>query len=441
MNLNYKIEIANYETAFASPPSGLFCVWVSFIRYLRQGVPIVAFLILSFIVWRPASASEQPLSEKAPSRYGWEHVLEDLKVKRNRLSGHLQTAHRALLPRALKEEPEFVNKLSMETPQPRPSGYGIVPSIQQNESLKTVTPKEQTYSLEELNQWIKEDLRDGESFEERTRTKPTLALESLVDEFERLLKRLRNLEEHLAYHAKWQKTVIEQEAFFAERNQILALVREMQATQLSDHSPKRLATLREDIHGKLATLTRTRGLAIETSKSGLQLLGVSVYTDIEDDEFLTAFREGVEAAFVQSEAAHALHFAVQLEIKKITPAALYPEGIPARGTTIDMTAHLARFPEGALILTTGSKYTFARMGQNITLGPNPITRRVLAHEFGHLLGFSDSYLRGYDGNVEDPLGVVLVEWTGLINDLMGAPNSGRVTKKMIKRLIEAYGTH
>jgi len=58
-----------------------------------------------------------------------------------------------------------------------------------------------------------------------------------------------------------------------------------------------------------------------------------------------------------------------------------------------------------------------------------------------LLGFSDAYLRGYDGDVEDPLEVVLVEWTGLIDNLMGAPSSGRVTKEMIERLIEAYGTH
>ena len=35
-------------------------------------------------------------------------------------------------------------------------------------------------------------------------------------------------------------------------------------------------------------------------------------------------------------------------------------------------------------------------------------------------------------------GVVLVEWTGLLDDLMGNPSGGRVTAEMIDRLIEAY---
>ena len=58
---------------------------------------------------------------------------------------------------------------------------------------------------------------------------------------------------------------------------------------------------------------------------------------------------------------------------------------------------------------------------------------------GHLLGFDDAYLRGYDGRPEDEFGVVLVEWTGLNDDLMGNSSGGRVTVEMIERLIRAYG--
>ena len=112
--------------------------------------------------------------------------------------------------------------------------------------------------------------------------------------------------------------------------------------------------------------------------------------------------------------------------------------VPARSTAIDMKEHLARFPADALILTTGGESTHAWVGHYIALGPNPITRRTLAHEFGHLLGFSDNYLRGYDGDSRDPFGVVLVEWTGLIDNLMGDSESGRVTEKMIEKLMEAY---
>ena len=78
------------------------------------------------------------------------------------------------------------------------------------------------------------------------------------------------------------------------------------------------------------------------------------------------------------------------------------------------------------------------VGRNITLGPKQTTRRTLAHEFGHLLGFSDAYLRSYEGDPRDPYGVVLLEWTGLIDNLMGSPVVGRVTEAMIETLIDAY---
>ena len=68
-----------------------------------------------------------------------------------------------------------------------------------------------------------------------------------------------------------------------------------------------------------------------------------------------------------------------------------------------------------------------------------MTPRVLAHEFGHLLGFEDAYLRGYEGEPDDPHGVVLVEWVGLSDDLMGNPAGGAVTREMIETLLEAYG--
>ena len=78
-------------------------------------------------------------------------------------------------------------------------------------------------------------------------------------------------------------------------------------------------------------------------------------------------------------------------------------------------------------------------GDRIVLGTRPVSGRTLAHEFGHLLGFSDAYVRGYDGSPEDPYGVVLVEWTGLTNDLMGSPGGGKVSDEMMRTLIETYG--
>ena len=94
----------------------------------------------------------------------------------------------------------------------------------------------------------------------------------------------------------------------------------------------------------------------------------------------------------------------------------------------------------ALVLTTGGASTHAWTGRWITLGPEEVSRRTLAHEFAHLLGFDDAYLRGFDGRPDDRFGVVLVEWTGLRDDLMGNVRGGRVSRGMVETLIEAYGS-
>lgn len=143
-------------------------------------------------------------------------------------------------------------------------------------------------------------------------------------------------------------------------------------------------------------------------------------------------------AFSNSEAARKQRFAISLEIYQLTATELYPQGAPARGSAINLKKHIALYPPGELVLTTGGASTHAWVGRNVTLGPNPTTRRTLAHEFGHLLGFRDAYLRSYQGDTQDPYGVVFFEWKGLIDNLMGSPGSGRVTDGMIETLINAY---
>ena len=72
------------------------------------------------------------------------------------------------------------------------------------------------------------------------------------------------------------------------------------------------------------------------------------------------------------------------------------------------------------------------------LGPAPVTRRVLAHEFAHLLGFDDAYLRGFEGSPGGPFGATLVEWNGPRDDLMANVEGGAVSESMVDALIQAY---
>jgi len=80
----------------------------------------------------------------------------------------------------------------------------------------------------------------------------------------------------------------------------------------------------------------------------------------------------------------------------------------------------------------------ALTGRAVLLGCCEISPNVLAHEFGHLLGFDDAYLRGFDGDPGGAYGAVLVEWVGLFDDLMGYPAGGAVSRTMLERLLSAY---
>ena len=200
------------------------------------------------------------------------------------------------------------------------------------------------------------------------------------------------------------------------------------------------ARIGAELSEQLAPLRTTPGLRLVRDEAGGMTLPVTVHTDIADKDFLAIFHEAVEAAFCESKAARSRGFTLDLELRHVNPGDLYPEEAPPPGAAIDVETHLQRFPAGTVVMTTGAESTHAFTGRAILLGPSPITRRTLAHEFAHLIGFDDAYLRGYEGRPYAAFGVVLVEWTGLSDDLMGNSDGGRVTSEMIDRLVSAYGS-
>ncbi len=96
---------------------------------------------------------------------------------------------------------------------------------------------------------------------------------------------------------------------------------------------------------------------------------------------------------------------------------------PSKGQKIDIRRHLKRFPFGAAILTTGALTTHVQ-DYAIVLGPHPIAPRMLAHEFGHILGFRDRYVRGYKNLGEH--GFQVIEVVADQDDIMAATGRGVV---------------
>ena len=69
----------------------------------------------------------------------------------------------------------------------------------------------------------------------------------------------------------------------------------------------------------------------------------------------------------------------------------------------------------------------------MALGPGEISPNVLAHEFGHILGFAGEYLRGYRDLGED--GYEVLEVIPGADDLMAAPGEGKVSRSYFEVLL------
>lgn len=321
---------------------------------------------------------------------------------------------------------------------PRRTGYGLLPDVEPDLPIRELEPRRQTYSLDSLTAVSATNFRDAALLSMRVAEESTAPLESLIVEYERLQPKLGNLGKHINYHSMWQQAAIDDAEFFARQNRIHARAVEWDQSR-ADLDTQANDSARMEIAELVAPFRATPGLAIELDASGTRVLQFSVATDITDAPFLEKFQHGVLVAFSESEAARARRFRVELTFDRIASSSLYPDGSPEIGSAIDENAHVARFPKGALVLTTGAKRTHAFVGRHIQLGTDPTVSRSLAHEFAHLLGFKDAYLRAFEGTPDDPFGCVFVEWTGLRNDLMGSPSRGRVTVAMIDQLLQAYG--
>ncbi len=398
----------------------------------------VAWALAGPVCWAQLEpAGQDALTPGVPPPLPWERVLERLRGERDRLSADLEAAHAALLPRAKSAAPSLVDRLSLEPPKPRPWGYGYLPEIRPSPEERKTVLRRKAFSLEWLDDAFTRAGREAEMLLGKAGNDPGAPLEPMCAEFERLRARLRLLESNLSYHSHWQQAILDYPAYFARKNEIVARVRAWRDLVQSGADPDREQVLARAVGEQVSVFRPTRGLRVERRNGGCTL-PVRVVTDIHDQAFLEELRIAVREAYVDSRAARNRSFRIELTIEQLPLEELFPGGVPERGARIAAKDHVGRFPKGALVLTTGARSTHAFVGRYVRLGPHPRSRRSLAHEFSHLLGFSDAYLRGYEGSPSDPFGCVVVEWSGLVDDLMGSPGRGRVTEAMIDQLIAAY---
>jgi hypothetical protein len=140
-------------------------------------------------------------------------------------------------------------------------------------------------------------------------------------------------------------------------------------------------------------------------------ISIPIATDIQDKSFFREFEGALDTHWNQSPWAKAQALRFRIEWKRVPQDQAFLTG------KISLEEHLRQFPEGGAIVTTGAQSHHVRRNALI-LSLDPITPRTLAHELGHLMGFSDCYFRTLSG--EGLLGLTQLEWNNPLfpDDLM-----------------------
>jgi hypothetical protein len=358
-------------------------------------------------------------------------TLDRIAEARDRLSSALVRLHADLTVRIHKERPDLAAKLDPEPPKPLPTGYGLLPQLLPDEpEAGELPPSETRYSLTALADWVAREC--GAAGEVASQIELRLApLDGVVDRYLVLRENLYRIGDHIGYHALWQPAA----AGLANGQAGQERLARYRAWRERPDDPAARRALEE----ALLDFAPRAGLRIEDAPDGSRLLRVSLFTDIEDEAFLASFESGVERTWNDSLPMRAAKLRIDIRLQRRRPRDLYPEGAPARGSAIDPAAHLERFGRDGLVLTTGGSSTHISAGRALVLGPARTTPRTLAHEFAHLIGFADRYLRVVEGPLGGASGATLLEIVPFPTDLMASPGRGKVTAPMVRRLTESYG--
>ena len=406
---------------------------------------IVAILSVIFSVANsayPGTKFTPPPQPKEAGIHPWETVITDLRKESDEFFASLKLVRTAIIKRAEVEDPNLIDRLYLK--RPIRAGYGVLPEIVKEKPERSIKLRKSKFSLLSLSNRTKRNRAALLELSTRVSTDLNEPLLKLVKKFERLRGRLRNLERNILYHKLWQRSVIRLPRYYAGRNKLAVSIGDMMAMREKKDETERFAALRRQIHDRVFQFRKVapgRAPTIHKTSSGSLIMPITIVTDIADEIFLNGFRASIRDLISHSAAAHKKSFSIELTFLRRHSEELYPNGHPASDRPVNRAAHLKRFGKNAYVVTTGGSSTHVYAGRAIMLGPAPISRRTLAHEFLHLVGFPDTYVRSFTGTSKDRFGVTFIEWTGLTDDIMSGPGFGRVSDEIIETLIGAYRAH
>ena len=338
------------------------------------------------------------------------------------MQSRLQAARTALLDTLRLAAPDLVAQLD-PSPPAVPSGYQLLPRIVPDVPQPADTVRRASlYSWPWTDTLIARGIARIDSLQVRlaSRNKHRADYDRLVADFNAIAANRRLIDAHVEHNWFWQRVIAsDPPRFQAASRTIDSLLRGIGANPVSLPAMPRVEMLLQD------------------STPGPLVIRVPVVTDIDDTAFVRAVQSAVEGIWAPRVRGR-VHRVV-LDVRFVSSRSLYcpgdPPGCspPSRGAPLDLASHVARFPANLAVLTTGGTQPHVLLGRSMILGPRDVTPRTLAHEFGHILGFNDAYLRGYRALGAD--GYAIVELIPDRADIMASSGIGEAQARHVELLI------
>ena len=365
-----------------------------------------------------------------------------VEIHQHALKEKLDTIHTEAAAQLKRDAPDLLPAL--EPPPPIAYGYQIIPRIIADSPAGSFGkphvvsfswPWSETLIAREMTELDRLDADLAAAAQQPAESRHA-AYAAVVASYKKAMDNRRRIDADIDYNWHWQRQIANGRPLFDRLTAHLDdEVEKLKQTPSSASGPE--ATVME--FGPPAFVR------IEAPAGRVHIVTVPFYTDIVDSSVVEASLRAIESYWHVIDGED--EYRVRLTITPISPDRLYCAGAdvaksvtagcapPAKGEHINLAAHVARFPADGAVFTTGAASLQLTAERAIVLGPHDVAPRTLAHEFGHVLGFPDAYLRGYKDAGAD--GFQVLEFVPNYDDIMASPGAGSVLARHFKELIAA----